>query len=304
MTVSEGRRRPKKLSAETKWEIYLQVTGGEITQADAARKWGVDVSTVISIRRTVKDAALAALARKPGRCGHRTELGARSGPGRDRSAHRGDQGPSDRVGHCPGKIRLGLNGPVPARVPAEAKELVLNTVDDAVAAGFWHTWATGVWQVSDDRVHRWRARRRELGTLSDLATGGAPVHALLADEVAEVLAVAEEWGPVDRSHRKLAHRGSYAGRVWVAPSTFRRVLAAHGLVLPEQPPTPRRPKTPWPHWLVWRTEQDLDLGRHPLRAGPALRVRHRRHGLQLLDHHPGLDRGDLHPSARLSTRRC
>ena len=67
MTISEGRRRPKKLSAETKWEIYLQVTGAEITQADAARKWGVDVSTVISIRRTVKDAALTALARKPGR---------------------------------------------------------------------------------------------------------------------------------------------------------------------------------------------------------------------------------------------
>ena len=67
MTVSEGRRRPKKLSAETKWEIYLQVTSGEITQADAARKWGVDVSRVISIRRTVADAALAGLARKPDR---------------------------------------------------------------------------------------------------------------------------------------------------------------------------------------------------------------------------------------------
>jgi len=67
MTISEGRRRPKKLSAETKWEIYLQVTSGAITQADAARKWGVDVSTVITIRRTVKDAALAALSRKPGR---------------------------------------------------------------------------------------------------------------------------------------------------------------------------------------------------------------------------------------------
>ncbi|WP_428121423.1 hypothetical protein [Candidatus Poriferisodalis sp.] len=53
--------------------------------------------------------------------------------------------------------------------------------------------------------------------------------------------------------------------------------------------------------LVYRTEQDLDLdldlGRHPLRAGPALCVRHRRHGLALLDHHPGLDRGDLDPSA-------
>ena len=45
----------------------MQVAGGEITQADAARKWGVDVSTIITIRRTVKEAALAALARKPGR---------------------------------------------------------------------------------------------------------------------------------------------------------------------------------------------------------------------------------------------
>ncbi len=45
----------------------MQVTTGETTQADAARRWGVDVSTVIGIRRTVKDAALAALARTPGR---------------------------------------------------------------------------------------------------------------------------------------------------------------------------------------------------------------------------------------------
>lgn len=67
MTESRTRRPPKKLSPETKWEIFLQVTAGEITQADAARKWQVDVSTVIGIRRTVKDAALAALARTPGR---------------------------------------------------------------------------------------------------------------------------------------------------------------------------------------------------------------------------------------------
>ena len=67
MPDPNGRRRPSKLSAETKWEIFLQVTSGEIAQAEATRKWGVDVSTVIGIRRTVKDAALAALARKSGR---------------------------------------------------------------------------------------------------------------------------------------------------------------------------------------------------------------------------------------------
>ena len=60
-------RSPRRLSAETKWEIFLQVTAGEISQADAARRWAVDVSTIIGIRRTVKDAALAALARAPGR---------------------------------------------------------------------------------------------------------------------------------------------------------------------------------------------------------------------------------------------
>ena len=67
MPDGRSRRPPRKLSAETKWEIFLQVTTGEVTQADAARKWQVDVSTVIGIRRTVKDAALAALARTPGR---------------------------------------------------------------------------------------------------------------------------------------------------------------------------------------------------------------------------------------------
>ena len=45
------------------------MTVGEISQAEAARKWQIDISTVIGIRRTVKDAALAALARKPGRPG-------------------------------------------------------------------------------------------------------------------------------------------------------------------------------------------------------------------------------------------
>jgi len=131
------------------------------------------------------------------------------------------------------------------------KELVLKSVDDAVAAGFCHSWACSLWRVSDDRVHRWRARLRDVGTLTDRAPGGNPVHGILDDEIAAILAVAEQWGPVDRSHRKLAHRGSYEGLVWVAPSTFRRVLAAHGLVLPEPPARSRSEKTPWPDWLIW-----------------------------------------------------
>jgi len=120
-----------------------------------------------------------------------------------------------------------------------------------VTDGFAHHWMCSLWGVSDDRVHRWRARRRLVGTLVDRSPGGHPAHGLVPAEVEAILAVAEQWGPVDRSHRKLAHRGSYTDTVWVSPSTFRRVLAAHGLVLPE--PAVRSPsvKRPWPDWLVW-----------------------------------------------------
>ncbi|MGH8997316.1 MAG: transposase [Acidimicrobiales bacterium] len=128
---------------------------------------------------------------------------------------------------------------------------MLKTVDDAVAAGFAQSWVAGLWAVSDDRVSRWRSRRRAVGTLVDRAPGGQPSHGITPGEEAAILELAEQWGPVDRSHRKLAHRGSYTDTVWVSPSTVRRVLAAHGLVLPE--PVSREPvgRRPWPDWLVW-----------------------------------------------------
>ena len=67
MSENGARRRPRVLSPEAKWEIFLEVTSREITQAEAARRHSVDVSTVIGIRRTVKDASLTALAARPGR---------------------------------------------------------------------------------------------------------------------------------------------------------------------------------------------------------------------------------------------
>jgi len=60
---TRGRRRKRRLlSPEQKWEIFLEVTSRELTQADAARKWRVDTSVVIKLRRDARDAALAAFA--------------------------------------------------------------------------------------------------------------------------------------------------------------------------------------------------------------------------------------------------
>lgn len=62
------RRRRRMLSPEQKWQAWLEVTSGELTQADAARKWAVDVATIIKVRKVAKDACLAAFAAsRPGR---------------------------------------------------------------------------------------------------------------------------------------------------------------------------------------------------------------------------------------------
>ena len=56
---------------KTKWEISLQFTAGEISQAEAARKWQVDVSTVIGIRPRQWGISVSAI--KPGRPGRQQD---------------------------------------------------------------------------------------------------------------------------------------------------------------------------------------------------------------------------------------
>ena len=56
-------------------------------------------------------------------------------------------------------------------------------------------------------------------------SGGVPRRVDAATKTALMdVAVFNEWGDIDRSHRKLAHRGSSLGRFWADPSTVRRVL--------------------------------------------------------------------------------
>ena len=55
------------LSAQEKYQIWLQLLTGELSQRDAAQQWGVDPTTIMRIRKVAKDAALAGLAAsKPG----------------------------------------------------------------------------------------------------------------------------------------------------------------------------------------------------------------------------------------------
>jgi transposase InsO family protein len=141
-------------------------------------------------------------------------------------------------------------------VSAETKLELLGLIDGAVRDGWAHTRACQVLDLADVRAHRWRARLRETGSLEDGRPVGDAVHRLLASEEQAILDLIEQWGWVDRSHRKLAHRGSYTGTVFVSPSTLLRVALKHQVELPGEPfrPRPQMPVFPevaWEKNRIW-----------------------------------------------------
>lgn len=149
---------------------------------------------------------------------------------------------------------MGLNaGPIPARVDGDVKAGLLALVDyatgDGEGQGGWSLRRTAaVLGVDHVRLLRWQARA-VLGRLEDLRPGPTEApHALLDHERAAILKIAEEWGEVDRSHRKLAHRGSRLKAFYASESTVLRVLIDHGVHLPEQAPRERLPRRQWPEW--------------------------------------------------------
>jgi transposase InsO family protein len=135
-------------------------------------------------------------------------------------------------------------------VDAATKFGLLDLLEQALRQGWTVRGACQVLGVSELRAYRWLGRRAA-GELADHAPGGSPVHGLLDWEVTEVIALFGQWGETDRSHRKLAHRGSYLERVWVSPSSVRRVLDAEGLRLRPLPRPGRSVRKPFPDWVEY-----------------------------------------------------
>ena len=106
---------------------------------------------------------------------------------------------------------MGLSGPVPPRVDQATKTGLLVLLEQARQLGWTMRSTCQVLEVSELRIYRWLGRRAA-GELADQAPGGSPMHRLLDWKVAEIVRLFAEWGEVDRSHRKLAHRGSYLER--------------------------------------------------------------------------------------------
>lgn len=143
---------------------------------------------------------------------------------------------------------MAVSDPVPARVDATGKAGLLGLVDQAVGQGWSVQAACEVLKISRRRVERWQQRRADL---IDRKPGGVAVNSLLADEVEAILALFDEWGERDRSHRRLAHRGSYLGRFWASPSTVRRVLIESDKHFHPLPRPTRGERRPFPDWASY-----------------------------------------------------
>lgn len=145
---------------------------------------------------------------------------------------------------------MGLNaGLVPPRVDATVKAGLLELVNHAHREGDWSLRrAAAVLGIDHVRVIRWQ-HRAQSGRLDDAPPGPEEAsHALLAAEREAILGIAENWADIDRSHRKLAHRGSRLQAFYASESTVLRVLREAGLRLPG--PAAREPVEPraWPQW--------------------------------------------------------
>jgi transposase InsO family protein len=134
-------------------------------------------------------------------------------------------------------------------VDATVKAGLLDLVTHAASVGGWSSRrAAATLGLDHTRLLRWGVRAG-LDRLEDAKRGPevAP-HALLDWERDAIVKLAEDWGEIDRSHRKLAHRGSRLGVVHVSESTVLRVLEAAGMRLPAAPVREPRPPQPWPQW--------------------------------------------------------
>lgn len=143
---------------------------------------------------------------------------------------------------------MGLSGRVPRRVDAATKTALMDLVAQAEEGGWTTRAACRYLELSPRRLERWRHRVALGEGLDDAAPGGNPVHGLTPAEEDEIVAVFNEWADVDRSHRKLAHRGSWLGRFWADPSTVRRVLERRDLRFRAPKREGRSARRPWPAW--------------------------------------------------------
>ena len=201
------------LAPSQKHEMFVAVVTGQYTQREAARKVEGrphDGGHDLPYRQA---GCVGGVVGAPGPTRQDSRAGGTGGGPRGGRAAACGAGQAGRgVVSARGKIALGLTaGPVPPRVDASVKAGMLDLIDHACEHGWPVRAACAAIGLDHLRAARWASRRSQ-DRLADLPPGGNPVHGLLDWERAAIVELYTAWGERDRSHRKLAHRGSYLER--------------------------------------------------------------------------------------------
>ena len=67
MDNPESPSRRRRLTAEDKWQIFIEASAKDARVADVLRRWRIDSSQLARIRSQVKEGALTQLKKGPGR---------------------------------------------------------------------------------------------------------------------------------------------------------------------------------------------------------------------------------------------
>jgi putative transposase len=143
------------------------------------------------------------------------------------------------------------SGRVPHRVDAATKTALLGLLDHAVDEGWTVRRACHELQLGELRAHRWVVRRA-LGQLADKTRADHPCTGCSTRKPSRSWRCSTSGAETDRSHRKLAHRGSYLHRVWVSPSSVRRVLFLANRHFRPLPKPGRSRRKPFPDWVDYK----------------------------------------------------
>jgi len=72
--VEERQHRSKRLTPEQKWQVFLESSRKNTTDADVCRRWGITPWQLRAIRDRAKEGATGAFSRGPGRPRKDTEV--------------------------------------------------------------------------------------------------------------------------------------------------------------------------------------------------------------------------------------
>ena len=276
--------------------MFLEVSSQELSQADAARKWGVDVSVIVRMRRS-RGTRRWPRSRRRSRGGRRRpSRSSWSCAGGERSSLGGVEGDGDRADACTGegsarafrpgprarerggqaraagadrpggRRRVGARAGVPGARPRRRARapLARASAGDRHARGPRSGWRCGAWSARLGGAGDPRSDR-DLGVGRSLASQARASRQLHRHRVR----VAVHGAPSGAQEPGRSARGA-------GPCTAGKARIPRGSV---------------------GAQPDLDLGRHPLHPVQAGRLRDRRRRHSVLDRLPAHQRADHDPGA-------